>query len=91
MEARTYSCWAPVAHACTPSYSRGRDQKDRGLKTAWANSSRDPISKKPNTKTAGGVAPDVGPEFKLQYHKKKKRKHILTSLTTVFSATLEYI
>jgi hypothetical protein len=42
--------WAPVAHAYNPSYSRGRDQEDRGSKPAWANSSRDPISKITNTK-----------------------------------------
>jgi hypothetical protein len=30
---------APVAHACNPSYSGGRDQEDRGWKPAWANSS----------------------------------------------------
>jgi hypothetical protein len=42
--------WAPVAHACNLSYSGGRDQEDRGLKPAQANSSRDPISKKPITK-----------------------------------------
>jgi hypothetical protein len=39
-----------VAHACNPSYSEGRDQVDRGLKLAGANSWRDPISKKPITK-----------------------------------------
>jgi hypothetical protein len=32
------------------SYSGRRDQEDQGLKPAWANSSRDPISKKPITK-----------------------------------------
>jgi hypothetical protein len=32
-----------------PSYSGGRDQEDHGLKPALANSSRDPISKIPNT------------------------------------------
>jgi hypothetical protein len=37
---------ALVAHAYNPSYSRGRDQEDRGSKPAWANSSQDPISKK---------------------------------------------
>jgi hypothetical protein len=26
--------WVPVAHACNPSYSRGRDQKDCDLKLA---------------------------------------------------------
>jgi hypothetical protein len=36
-------------------------------KPAWANSSRDPISKR-----AGGVAQGVGLKFKPQYHKKKK-------------------
>jgi hypothetical protein len=36
----------PVAHAGNPSYSGGRDQDDCGLKPAWANSARDPISKK---------------------------------------------
>jgi hypothetical protein len=47
-----------VAHTCNPSYSEGKDQEDRGLKSAWENSSRDPILKIPNThkKKAGGVA-----------------------------------
>jgi hypothetical protein len=42
------------------------------LKPAWANSSRDPISKNPSQKRAGGMAQGVGPEFKPQYHKRKK-------------------
>jgi hypothetical protein len=42
--------WAPMAQACNPSYSGSRDEEDRGLKPAPANSSRDPISKKPTTK-----------------------------------------
>jgi hypothetical protein len=29
----------PVAHACNPSYSGGRNQEDRGSKPVWANSS----------------------------------------------------
>jgi hypothetical protein len=60
-----------VAHACNPSDSGGRDQEDRGLTPAEASSSRDPITKIPNTKRAGGVAHGVGPEFKHQYCKKK--------------------
>jgi hypothetical protein len=44
------------------------------LKPAWGNSSLDLILKKHNTKRAGGVAQDEGPEFKPQYHKKKKEK-----------------
>jgi hypothetical protein len=39
-----------VAHAGNPSYLGGRDQEDRGSKPAQANSSQDPISKKPITK-----------------------------------------
>jgi hypothetical protein len=41
----------PVAHACNPTYSGGRDQEDHGLKPAQANSLQDPILKKPFTKT----------------------------------------
>jgi hypothetical protein len=63
-------------HTCNPSYSGGRDQEDHSSKPTWANSSRDPISKKPNTKKrAGGVAEGVGPEFcTLSTGKKKKKK-----------------
>jgi hypothetical protein len=43
-------CRVQVAHACNPSYSGDRDQEDGGLTPGWANSSRDPISKKPITK-----------------------------------------
>jgi hypothetical protein len=35
----------PVTHICNLTYSDGRDQEDHGLKTAWANSSQDPILK----------------------------------------------
>jgi hypothetical protein len=34
---------APVAHACNPSYSEGRDQEDHGWKPPRASSSQDPI------------------------------------------------
>jgi hypothetical protein len=33
------TCQAPVARACNPSYSGVRDQEDRSLKPAQANSS----------------------------------------------------
>jgi hypothetical protein len=39
-------------------------------KLAQANSSQDPISKKPSQKRADGVAQGVGPEFKPHYCKK---------------------
>jgi hypothetical protein len=38
-----------MAHTCNPSYSGDRDE-DHSSKPAWANSLRDPISKKPLTK-----------------------------------------
>jgi hypothetical protein len=40
----------PVAHACNPSYSGGRDQEDRGSKPAQANSSSRPYLENPFTK-----------------------------------------
>jgi hypothetical protein len=40
----------PVAHACNPGYSGGRDQEDCGSKSAWANSSVRPYLEKPFTK-----------------------------------------
>jgi hypothetical protein len=39
-----------VAHTCNPGYSGGRDQEDRSSKTAQANISQVPNSKKPITK-----------------------------------------
>jgi hypothetical protein len=36
----------PVAHACNPSYSGGKDQEDHSSKPAQANSSKNPILKK---------------------------------------------
>jgi hypothetical protein len=46
------------------------------LRPAWANSSRDPVSKKPITKKrAGGVPQGVNPELKPHYCKKKKEKN----------------
>jgi hypothetical protein len=37
---------APVTHTCNPSYSRGRNQEDSGLKPAQANSSTRPYFEK---------------------------------------------
>uniref|UniRef100_A0A8C0XTS1 Uncharacterized protein n=1 Tax=Castor canadensis TaxID=51338 RepID=A0A8C0XTS1_CASCN len=47
--------WAPVAHTCNPSYSRGRDQEDRSLRPAQTNISRDPPHLK-NTQHKKGLA-----------------------------------
>jgi hypothetical protein len=54
----------PVAHACNPCYSGGRDQEDCSSKPAWANSFWAPISKISNIKRAGGVVQGEDPEFK---------------------------
>jgi hypothetical protein len=43
---RTSLHWAPVAHACNPSYLGGRDQEHQGSKLALANTWWDPILKK---------------------------------------------
>jgi hypothetical protein len=65
---------APVAQACNPSYSGGRDQEDRHLKPAWQIVHETLSHKKKHftPKRAGGVAQGVGPEFKPQYHQKKE-------------------
>jgi hypothetical protein len=41
---------APVAHACNPSYSGGRDQKDCSLKPVGQTVHKTPSPKKPITK-----------------------------------------
>jgi hypothetical protein len=48
-------CWVSVAHAYNPSYSGGRDQKDYSSKSAQANSSQDPITKKKKNHQKGLV------------------------------------
>jgi hypothetical protein len=59
-----------VAHTCNPTYSGG-DQEDQVLKPAQENSLQDPIIKK--KKKADEVVQGIGPEFKPQYCKRKKR------------------
>jgi hypothetical protein len=69
-----------VVYACNPSYSGGRDQEDGGLKPAWANSSRDPISKNPSKKKknrAGGMTQSEGPKFKPQYRNNNNKKLLI--------------
>jgi hypothetical protein len=63
-----------MAHTCNPSYSGGRDKEDLGSMPAWANSSQDPISKKPISKNGWWCGSGLGSEFKPQYCKKKKRR-----------------
>jgi hypothetical protein len=64
-----------VAHTYNPSFSGGRDQEDHSSKPTQTNSLQDPTWKKNTSqKRTGGVAQGVGPEFKLQYHKKRKNE-----------------
>jgi hypothetical protein len=70
-----YSLWSPrscfkrlAAHACNPSYSRGRDQEDGS-----SNQPRQIVHETLSPKTLhknrpDGVAQVEGPEFKPQYH-----------------------
>jgi hypothetical protein len=60
-----------MAHAYNPSYSGGGDKEDRGSKPAQAEFAR-PYLKNFTKKKTGGVAQGEVPEFKSQYHKKKK-------------------
>jgi hypothetical protein len=72
-----------VAHTCNSSYSRGRDQEDRGWMPTRANNPQDPTSKKTHHKKSGGLAQGVGPEFKPQYYKEKKKVCVLDHSTII--------
>jgi hypothetical protein len=58
---------APVAHACNPSYSGGRDQEECSSKPPWQIVHETLSRKNPLQKKAGRVAQGVGPKFKPQY------------------------
>jgi hypothetical protein len=68
-----------VVHAYNPSYSGGREQEDLSSKPAKANSPRPYLEKTHHIKRSGRVAQGVGPEFKPQYHKKKKKEKTFSS------------
>jgi hypothetical protein len=67
---------APVAHACNPHYSGGRDQEDHGLKLAQASSLRDPISKKLITRKDWWSGLCCRPWVQALVPPKKKKKKI---------------
>jgi hypothetical protein len=69
-----------VVHAYNPSYSGGREQEDLSSKPAKANSPRPYLEKTHHIKRSGRVAQGVGPEFKPQYHKKKKKRKLFPPL-----------
>jgi hypothetical protein len=60
-------------------------RRNSGSKPTWANSSRDPILKNTSPERAGGVAQGVGPEFKYQYCKKKKKVCVCSVQVHLFS------
>jgi hypothetical protein len=71
-----------VAHACNPRYLVGRDQEDHSSKPAQANSLRKTtyleklyLEKNHHKKRAGRVVQGIGPEFKPQYRKLKKKSY----------------
>jgi hypothetical protein len=53
-----------MAHACNPSYSRGRDQEDCNLKPALGKFMRPNLENIHHKKRVGEVAQGEGPEFK---------------------------
>jgi hypothetical protein len=58
--------WVLVAHAYNPNYSGGLR-----FEASWGQIVHKTLSQiNPSQKRAGGVAQDVSPEFKPQYHKK---------------------
>jgi hypothetical protein len=65
--------WMPVAHACNPGYSGGRDQ-DWGSKPA-GQIVCDTLSRK-KTYKKGLVVQGVGSEFKPQYWGGKKKPSV---------------
>jgi hypothetical protein len=68
-------CWALVAHSCNPRTSGGWDQEDQSLKDQMGQIVFKILSWKTQHKNrADGVAEGIDPEFKHQYHKKKKKK-----------------
>jgi hypothetical protein len=64
-----------VAHACNPSYSRGRDQEDHGSKQPWQIVHKTLSQKILHKSRVGGVTQDEGPKFKPQYRKKRKKEN----------------
>jgi hypothetical protein len=61
-----------VAHSCNPSHSGSRDQSQPGQIVQEIL-----FRKHPSQKRTGEVVQGVGPEFKPQYCKKKKKKKSL--------------
>jgi hypothetical protein len=80
----------------TPVILSTREAEAHRFKPAWAKGLQDPYlkkkkkKKKHHKKRAGEVTQGVGPEFKLQYHKKNKQTmiSIVLDLTIAISMKL---
>jgi hypothetical protein len=67
-------CWwlMPIVLATQKAEIRRIEVQSQSRQIVWETLSWK--KKNPSQKRAGGVAQGIGPEFKLQYHKKKKNK-----------------
>jgi hypothetical protein len=74
---------APLAHTCNLSYSGSRNQEDHSSKPAQANSSPDPVLKKPFTKKSWWSGLRWRPWVQTSVLEKKKKK-TLSSYFTCF-------
>jgi hypothetical protein len=63
-----------VAHTSNLRYLGGGDQEDHGSEARWQIVCGTLSQKNLSRKRAGGAAQSVGPGFKPQYQKKKKKK-----------------
>jgi hypothetical protein len=76
------SSWEPVAHTCNPSYSEGRDQEANAGRQFKRPYLKNTHHKKRVNGMVQGV--DIGPEFKLQYQKKKLSRNNVLVKETVY-------
>jgi hypothetical protein len=65
-------CWVLVVTPVIPATQKAEIRRMAVRSQPRQIVPRDPISKIPSLKRGSGVAQGIGPEFKLQYHKKKK-------------------
>jgi hypothetical protein len=65
-----------VSHTSNHSYTGDRNLEDQGsIQSQPEETVHETLSQKqPITKKTDGLAQEIGPEFKLQYHKKQKQK-----------------
>jgi hypothetical protein len=82
-----------MAHTNNPSYSFRRQRSGGSqLEASLGKQYSSLYLKKPITqKRAGGVAHGVGPEFKPQYHQKKKKKKLKPQFTKFYGLILSVL